>query len=193
MRIIAGELRSRKLTRPPPGVRPTSDRVRESLFTRLGALAGMRVLDLFAGSGALSVEALSRGASEVVCIDCSAPAVAVVRRNLCELGVEDRARVFMGDAVAWARRLARAGERFDVIFVDPPYASDEVARSLRTIAQEGLLSDPGVVVVETAKRHALDPIDGLRVRDERNYGDTVVIWLVRAAEDLAEPAIETAD
>lgn len=184
MRVVAGELRSRRLLRPPPGVRPTSDFVRESLFARLGDLQDARVLDLFGGTGALSIEALSRGARDAVLVERSARALGVIRQNLETLGLVDRARVLRGDASSWVARLAAAGERFDVVFVDPPYDSDEAARALGAIGEVALLSPDGAVVLESAKRHALsvlcERVPALALVDEWEYGDTLVSRWVKA-------------
>ncbi|MFP6624553.1 MAG: 16S rRNA (guanine(966)-N(2))-methyltransferase RsmD [Myxococcota bacterium] len=177
MRVVGGELRSRRLARPPAGVRPTSDRVREALFGRLGDLRGCRVLDLFAGTGALAIEALSRGAETAVLIDRSARALNVVRANLESLDLGSRARVICGDAAKAVRRLESA-DCFDLVFVDPPYESDRLAPALAALVDADLLAAEAMVVVENSKRHALEPVAGLAVRDERSYGDTRLTWLV---------------
>lgn len=189
MRIVGGELGSRRLVRAPAGVRPTSDRVRESVFGWLGEVAGLRVLDLYAGTGALAIESLSRGAKEAVFVDRAAGSLRVIHQNLAQLGLEDRSRVLRGDAARCARRLGRSGERFDLIFVDPPYDAGEAGRALSAIVEADLLVCTGTVVVETAKRHPLPPAPGLSVLDERCYGDTRVNRLVR--DD--RPAEETTE
>jgi 16S rRNA (guanine966-N2)-methyltransferase len=180
LRIIAGTLRGRTLTAPPSGVRPTSDRVRESLFSRLGDVEGCRVLDLFAGSGALGIEALSRGAESLVAVDRAGRSVAAIERNLERLGVDDQARVMRSEARGALKRLAAAGERFDLVFLDPPYDADAVVPALSALVESGVLGSEATVVVETAKRHPLEPVDGLVLRDQRTYGDTVLSWLVPA-------------
>lgn len=177
MRIVGGELRSRRLARPPEGVRPTTDRVRESLFARLGDLRGVRVLDLFAGTGALAIEALSRGAEAAVLVDHSARSLNAIRENLASLGLESRARVIRGDAAKTSRRLRGTG-RFDLVFLDPPYDSAQVGPALAALVEADLLAPDATVVVESPKRHALAPVAGLTVRDARTYGDTRLTWLV---------------
>jgi 16S rRNA (guanine966-N2)-methyltransferase len=177
MRVIGGELRSRRLARPPDGVRPTSDRVRESLFATLGDVSGARVLDLFAGTGALAIEALSRGAEGAVLVEKASRALQVIRENLASLDLEGAARVIKGDASRAARQLAGEPD-FDLVFCDPPYGSDELVQTLEAVLRAGLLAPSAVVVVESAKRHSLPPVRGLRVRDERTYGDTTLTWLV---------------
>jgi pantetheine-phosphate adenylyltransferase len=160
---------------PAAGVRPTSDRVREALFARLGELAGARVLDLYAGSGALGIEALSRGATGAVFVERSAAAAAVLRANLDALGLRDQSQLVRGDVGAAVRRLGRAARRFDLVFLDPPYGSpDEAPKALRTIATSGILAPGATVVVETARGGELPTPEGLERLDERRYGDTVI-------------------
>lgn len=167
MRIVGGELRGRPL-RTPPGrdVRPTADRVREAVFNALYSLGdvvdGADVVDLFAGSGALGLEALSRGARHATFVERSAAARRVLLDNVERLGVGDRATVVAADAVAW---LGAARRRFDVALVDPPYAFDEWATVLDAL-------DAGVVVVESGRDVDAGPRWEL-VR-HRRYGGTVV-------------------
>ena len=122
LRIVAGTFRGRKLASPPEGVRPTSDRVREALFGRLGDLNGLAVLDLFAGTGALGFEAVSRGASELVCVDQSSRAMATLEKNAGRLGLEGEIQCIRSPAQTALRRLHAEGRQFDLIFLDPPYA-----------------------------------------------------------------------
>jgi 16S rRNA (guanine966-N2)-methyltransferase len=178
MRVIAGELGGRKLQTPAGGVRPTSDRVREALFQRLGDFADARVLDLYAGSGALGIEALSRGAARAVFVERSARAVAVVRANLAQLGIADRARVVHADAIAAIRSLARGSERFDLVFADPPYASDELARTFAVLGEAGIVVPGGMLVAETQQRVEVPDAPGFAELDRRRYGDSVLVRLV---------------
>jgi 16S rRNA (guanine966-N2)-methyltransferase len=179
VRVIAGCLRGRRLRVPSAGVRPTADRVREALFARLGDLEGARVLDLYAGSGALGIEALSRGAVSAVFVERASAVAAVLRGNLHVLELECRSELIRGDAPGRVRRLAEAGRRFDLVFVDPPYARrDELERALRAIATSGILAPGARVVVETARGIELPAVSGLELLDERRYGDTVIHRLV---------------
>jgi 16S rRNA (guanine966-N2)-methyltransferase len=149
--------------------------VREALFARLGDLSGAFVLDLFGGSGALGIEALSRGAARAVFVERSGVVAAVLRENLEDLGVQDRARVVRGEAAGVVRRLAATGERFDLALVDPPYAEPETAlRALRSLATSGILAPRATVVVEAPRRAAPPQVEGLEPVDERRYGDTVI-------------------
>jgi 16S rRNA (guanine966-N2)-methyltransferase len=177
VRITGGRLSGRRLTVPAGDVRPTADRVRESLFARLGDLSGARVLDLFAGSGALGFEALSRGAAFVVFADHAPGALAAVRRNAEALGVADAVELQRGDAVAVLRRIAGTVP-FDLVFLDPPYASDRLGEALAELVASRLLAPEALVVAEADRRHPPPAVPGLAVVDERRYGDTSITWWV---------------
>jgi 16S rRNA (guanine966-N2)-methyltransferase len=166
VRVVAGEFRGRRLA-APRGVRtrPTADRVREALFSMLGDMSGLRVLDLFAGSGALGIEALSRGAESAVFVERDARSAAVIERNLASLGLDER--VVTQDAM---RFLARAEGMFDLVLCDPPYDSASrlagpLAERLPAITVEG-----GRIVTESDKRMPLEL--PLPLLTERTYGDT---------------------
>lgn len=170
MRVVAGAFKGRRLQAPPArGVRPTLDRVREALFSILGPIDGLRVLDLFAGSGALGIEAASRGAGEVVFVDGDPRSVAAVRRNLAIVGLE--APVHRRDALAFlADAVAADGPRFELVFVDPPYSSaDRVAGPLTELLP-GALTESARIVTESDKRQPL--LLDLPLALERTYGDT---------------------
>ena len=150
MRIIGGKYRSRVLTEfAGENVRPTSDRAREALFNILALkIYGARVLDLFAGSGALGIESLSRGAKEVVFNDFSKDSVAIVKKNLATLKIPvngAEAKVMQGDYLAC---LDGARGQFDLIFIDPPYRMDYGEKALKKIAEKGLLSENGIAMYE---------------------------------------------
>ncbi len=155
MRIIAGAYRSRIL-RSLKGLslRPTSDRLRETIFNVLGpSVSGARFLDLFAGTGAIGIEALSRGASEVVFVENHPPAAALIRRNLDSLGIESGATVLAIDVLRGLETLARklnvAGARFDYVFLDPPYAAaEDYERALKFLGSSDLVAIGGIVVTE---------------------------------------------
>ena len=150
-------------------------------------LGGSRVLDLCAGTGAVAIEALSRGAESAVMIEQSNRSLAVIRRNLAALGLEPRGRVIRGDSARVIPKLA-SGEPFDLVFLDPPYDSDRLVPALEALASSGVLARGATVVVETAKRHSLAAVPGLVVRDERTYGDTRLTWLEPSGE--ADPETE---
>lgn len=183
MRVIAGRFGGRRLLDAPrEGVRPTSDRVREALFARLGALDDCRVLDLYAGTGTLGIEALSRGAAHTTFIERSRAALAVLGRNLTALGLAEEGvvRVMRGDVATALRRLARDAEMFDRVFIDPPYESAEAVRALEALVAGGLLAPDAEVVVEASRRHPVGPVPGLVRLDERRYGDTLIVRLAPA-------------
>ena len=169
MRVVAGRLGGRRL-RAPRGreTRPTSDRVREALFSMLGPLDGVRVLDLFAGSGALAIEALSRGAAEAVLVERDPRAVAAIERNLEPLGAS--AVVRRRDVLAYLRESAEGP--FDLVFADPPY--DAASGLAAPLGEElpKLVSEGARIVIESDKRKQLVlPLPLLR---ERTYGDTAI-------------------
>ena len=167
MRVVAGEFKGRRLHAPRGRrTRPTADRVREALFSILGDVGGLRVLDLFAGSGALGIEALSRGASAAVFVDRDPRAIAAIRRNLDAIGV--RAELHRRDVLGFVS--AAAGEAYDLVLADPPY--DCAARLGGALSQSlpGLLTDEARIVTESDKRAPLE-LD-LPLLTERTYGDT---------------------
>jgi len=165
---------------PPPEVRPTSDRVREALFAILGDVRGLRVLDLYAGTGALGIEALSRGAESCTFVDRSVRSLAVLRRNLDALGLCGRSRVVRSEVLRRLRSWSRVAQppTFDLVFLDPPYESAEIEEALAALVTGRLVSRGGEVVVESAKRHPWSAPAGLDLVDERRYGDTLVCLLV---------------
>ncbi len=175
MRIIAGKHRGLKLV-PFAGkeIRPTSDRVKESVFQILSdRLEGARVLDLFAGSGALGLECLSRGAGEVVFNDHSAESLAVLRKNLA--AAKESAKVYRLDYLACLKTVAGP---FDLIFCDPPYRMDCMGEILTLVAKRELLSAGGLVVAESERKIA--PPCGFEEADARNYGRTSVVFFKRS-------------
>ncbi len=186
MRITGGRLAGRRLRVPRADVRPTADRVRESLFARLGDLEGRRVLDLFAGSGALGFEALSRGAASVVFVDFSQKVIDTLRENAAALRVSDAVVLQRGEASAVLGRLTGTPP-FDLVFLDPPYAGAGLAAALRALAESPLLAPDALVVAESDRRHPPAPIEGLAAIDERRYGDTLITWFVPGGSVTAAP------
>jgi 16S rRNA (guanine(966)-N(2))-methyltransferase RsmD len=164
--------------------------VRQSLFARLGDLSGVAVLDLFAGTGALGIEALSRGATRAVFAERARPALACLEANLAELGLGPASRVLRGDVAASLRRLARESERFELILLDPPYGTLELSPALREIVRGALLRPEGTLVLETSWRHPPGDVPGLRRADERRYGETLVLCYELAPADAGEAGEE---
>jgi 16S rRNA (guanine966-N2)-methyltransferase len=187
-RIIAGAARGARLEVPGAGTRPTSDRVRESLFGALEALSaitGARVLDLYAGSGALGLEALSKGAVSADLVERGRQAAAVTRRNaavVAKAGGVSAARVHEGTVDAF---LQRSAGPFDLVFTDPPYDLDDATMTADLVALAPLLSPDAVVVVERARRST--PPDfgaaGLELFREKSYGDTTLWWAEPTADE----------
>jgi 16S rRNA (guanine966-N2)-methyltransferase len=182
VRVVAGSARGRPL-RAPPGdrVRPTSDRVREATFNALGSLGlveGARVLDLFAGTGALGIEALSRGADRAWFVDDDARSLAVVRANLAATGLGERARVIRADVIAWLAGDGAPADttefRFDLALVDPPYRFDRWAELLAML--------PAPWAVAESDRPLPEP-PGWRPVRTRRYGGTVTTFLHRPDPD----------
>lgn len=190
-RIVAGSAGGRTIRVPPQGTRPTSDRVREALFSRLEHLRvvdGARVLDLFAGSGALGIEAASRGAAAVTLVESARPAAQVCRRNVAALGIGGVVVVVAEPAERFVRQSVDAP--WDLVFLDPPYELDEDGLAGVLAGLVGALAGSAVVVVERSARSP-EPRwpAGLGRSDRRAYGDTVV-WFADAthgSEALASP------
>jgi 16S rRNA (guanine966-N2)-methyltransferase len=177
MRVIGGNVRGRRL-RVPKGMalRPTGARVKGALFNILPRdLSGMRLLDLFAGTGNVTIEALSRGIAQAVLVDASAQSARAIRDNLRMLGLTDRARLLTMPVDRAVRQLARQREAFDLIFLDPPYGRSLAERTLKIIADGSILRPNGTLVAEHSVR---DPIGArygaLKMQSQRRYGDTIL-------------------
>jgi 16S rRNA (guanine966-N2)-methyltransferase len=184
MRVIAGHLGGRRLYAPRGRTtRPTSDRVREALFSMLGPVDGVSVLDLFAGTGALGIEALSRGAAKALFVERDAAAVAALRDNLARLGLgEPQARVRVGDALSALRSARKTPETYDLVFVDPPY--DQLRDSERelTALLPAVLAQGARVVIESDRRAPAEL--PLAVARSKRYGDTTIT--IHSTEDKDE-------
>jgi 16S rRNA (guanine966-N2)-methyltransferase len=174
VRVIAGELGGRRLAAPSgQRTRPTSDRVREALFAMLGPLQGETVLDLFAGSGALGIEALSRGAARAVFVEREPAAARVLARNLDALGIApERAELRRVDVLVALRRARAGAETYDLVFIDPPYRLAQQWGAQLAEALPAILAPGARVVAESDRRAQLDL--GLPASTERRYGDTSI-------------------
>ena len=181
MRIVGGELRGRPLAGPGSNaIRPTADRLRQSLFDILvhghgDAVAGARVLDLFAGTGALGLEALSRGARFALFVEDSAEARAIIRTNVETLGQTGRSRIFRRDAT----RLGEIGTLapFDLAFADPPYGAGLGEQALAAALAGGWLAEGALCVLEERAGTGIAPIAGLAVVDNREIGESRLVFL----------------
>jgi 16S rRNA (guanine966-N2)-methyltransferase len=185
MRVGGGSARGKRLTARGSGqIRPTSSMVADALFNSLGPrVQGARVLDLFAGTGRLGIEALSRGAEHAVFVERDARNAGVIRTNLAAAGVAARGGVRRGDALAAVATLAAEGRRYDLIVIDPPYGRELQREALRRISAADLLAPGGLAVAEGHWRDDPGDIDGLaRVRSSR-YGETALWVYARAAKE----------
>ena len=187
MRIVGGEFRGRVLMAPPGrATRPTADRVREALFDILASAAlargatgleGVAALDVFAGSGALGFEALSRGAARAAFVENDPAALAVLAANIRKLGVEDRAAILRQDAT----RLGKTAAHFGLVMLDPPYRSGLAPAALAALARHGWIGPGATIVVEVAAGEPFAPPEGLfAIADERRYGAARLVFLAAA-------------
>ena len=178
MRVIAGALKGRRLAPVKGRIRPTGAKVREAIFDILGnAVVQARVLDLFAGTGALGIEALSRGAQEAVFVEDNPESLKVLRRNLAALDLKDRSKVLPVPVHQALRKLAVQGEDFDLAFLDPPYGGEKAAAALEDLAKAEIMAANTWVVAEHSRRDSLPETAGnLRRRELRRYGDTQVAF-----------------
>jgi len=183
MRVTAGVAKGTRLrTAARAATRPTSDMVKEALFNALAPrLEEARVLDLFAGTGGLGIEALSRGAGAAVFVEREPRGAAMIRENLRAARLEARGEVRRANALTEVASLAAQGARFDVIVLDPPYGQELAGRTLRAIAAAGALAPGGVAVAEGHWRDDPGEIEGLRRTRSARYGETA-LWFYEAAE-----------
>jgi 16S rRNA (guanine966-N2)-methyltransferase len=175
MRVVAGTAKGRRLAPVPAGTRPVSDRAREGLFSSLGpSVEGARVLDLYAGTGAMGIEALSRGASAATFVEAGLPAIATIKENLDRTGLAETARVVRTDVL---RFLRESGEPYDLCLADPPYDAPPETLDALVEALPGRLSPPGWILALTrpAKGYIpVIPVNWLVARRLR-YGDTLIL------------------
>ncbi|HEX6543397.1 MAG TPA: 16S rRNA (guanine(966)-N(2))-methyltransferase RsmD [Ktedonobacterales bacterium] len=188
MRVISGSARGRKLKSPRSSeTRPIMDRVKTALFDILAPeIMGMRVLDLFAGTGAVGIEALSRGAESATFIERSPEAWRLVRENLVITGLSDRAEVLRADAFAYLQQAAAANRRYDLVYVAPPQYEGLAARALAQLDAAPLTEPDGLVIVQIhpQERASLDALSLKRLRryDERKYGSTLLLFYTHDEE-----------
>jgi 16S rRNA (guanine966-N2)-methyltransferase len=174
LRVAGGEARGRRL-KSPKGIRPTQGLVKEAIFNLVGpGIADVHVLDLFAGSGALGIEALSRGAAGVTFVDREPRGLAILRQNLDALDLKARARVVRSDVVRWLESSPGEITRAGFVFMDPPYDDVVLDRALKVI--DGVVSD-ATVIAEHSRRQELPALARLHVDRQRRYGDTMVTVL----------------
>ena len=174
LRVSGGEARGRRL-KAPKNIRPTQGLVKQAMFNLAGpGIADAHVLDLFAGSGAIGIEALSRGASDATFVDREPRGLAILRQNLDALGLKERARVVRGDVVRWLETSPEAVKEASFIFLDPPYDDPVIDRALKVLDRE---VEGATVIAEHSRRQELPHLTRLQLDRRRRYGDTVVTVL----------------
>ncbi len=180
MRVISGTAKGKKLNSLEGlETRPTLDRVKEAVFNIIQFdIKDSVVLDLFSGSGALGIEALSRGAKEAILCDASSKAIKIINKNLEETRLKDKAKVINSDYLETLSKIK--DKKFDIIFLDPPYKSDYVEKSIEYISKYNLLAENGIIIVETNDENKIDKINAkkdLEVYDTRKYGIAIIIFI----------------
>jgi 16S rRNA (guanine(966)-N(2))-methyltransferase RsmD len=180
MRIIGGKFKSRLISMPKGvDIRPTQDKVREAIFNIMGDIAGRSVLELFAGSGAFGIEAISRGAGHVTFVDNNPRCIEQIKRSLESLEIDGgQYDVIRADAVKIIPKMRAQDKKFNIVFLDPPYYKELAKNCLLSINSYDILARIGLVLVEHFKKDILPTdLDGLRFIQERRYGDTIVTLL----------------
>jgi 16S rRNA (guanine966-N2)-methyltransferase len=183
MRVISGTSKGRKLvTRRGQILRPTSGRIKESIFGILGGdVAGKGVLDLFAGTGNLGIEALSRGARKAFFVERERQALHVIQKNLSQCGMEGQSEILPIDAIRAIRILEARGESFDLIFMDPPYERGLVEKTLEKLKTHRIYHESSILIVQRDRREPLpETFEGWTLSRERRIGDTIVSFLMPA-------------
>lgn len=176
MRVISGSARGLKLNTPVDyDIRPTTDRVKESMFNIIAPyIYDAVVLDLFSGSGALGIEALSRGAKEAYFCDKDPKSISVTKSNIAKAKLEDRSTVIVGDYIKGIKNFSDRNLKADLIFIDPPYYEGLFEEVLGSIISNGILAKDGILLVEHDYNTSINHVDGLKVQKEKKYGKTAV-------------------
>ena len=182
MRVISGTARGKKLiSLEGLDTRPTLDRVKEAVFNILQFnLKNAKILDLFSGSGALAIEALSRGANKAVLCDYSKNAVKIINKNLEDTRLKEKAEVLNKDYLETLKILKKQTEKFDIIFLDPPYKTDYIYMAIDKILEYNLLAEDGIIVAETDDENKIEEIkkiEGIEIYDARKYGIVHIIFI----------------
>ena len=182
MRVISGTARGKKLSSLEGlETRPTLDRVKEAVFNILQFdLKDAKILDLFSGSGALAIEALSRGAKEAILCDNSNKAVQIINKNLKDTRLDNKAKVIKKDYLSTIQQLHDESKKFDIIFLDPPYKTNYVINAIEQIIEQNLLEEKGIIIVETDDKNKIEEIkknNSIEVYDERKYGIVFIIFV----------------
>ncbi len=183
LRIISGKQRGLQLKVPPNDVRPTTDFVREAIFSMLFDVSNLEVLDLYSGSGALGIECFSRGAKRITFVENSRDVLNIIKKNISLLKDCNNTSVVSGDAIDF---LKRTQQRFDLIFVDPPYATSPYTDILTIIKSRDLLNQGGTIVFEMESKKEVEAIEGFEVVKNRKYGITRVMFFQHVTETESE-------
>ncbi len=170
LRIIAGLYRHRRILFPHNGTRPTKDKVREAIFSSLGEISGFDFLDLYAGSGSMGLEALSRGADSATFIDNSVECIRVIRENITSLEVNDKARAILSSVESGLTTLSNEGKSFDLIYIDPPYDEEKYQENLETISHLSLLKKNGIIIIESNHPLNDDDYPDYIITKQKNFG-----------------------
>ncbi len=182
LRVISGTAKGHKLKTPKGmNTRPTTDMIKESLFNILQShIPGARVLDLFAGTGSLGIEALSRGASLAVFVDSRIDCVSIIRENLEHTKLTTKAEIYRSD---WKNALLKLGNsrKFDVIFLDPPYHKNFLQQALNSLSINDIINDEGIIAVERSKSDKLEIAQNLELIEDRLYGETALSFYKKTA------------
>jgi 16S rRNA (guanine(966)-N(2))-methyltransferase RsmD len=182
MRVVSGEAKGRRLKSPVKEcIRPTADRVKETLFDIIGdRIREARVLDLFAGTGSLGIEALSRGARSILFVDVAKQAIRLISDNLIRTDLQERAEIWRTDALRAIARLGKKGRRFEIALLDPPYEYGHIERIMRRYQQADLSTPESMIVVEHHKKTVLpDGVESMYRFLEKRFGDTVLSFYQR--------------
>lgn len=180
MRVIAGTAKGLKLEAPKGDrVRPALDKVKGAIFNILFDVTGLSVLDLFAGTGAVGIEALSRGASVAVFVEAWKPAALTIRKNLEHCKLNDKARIIEDRVSSAIRRLNKNAKCFDLVFVDPPYLKNFVNSTLTQLSKSRILGENSQIIVEHHPKEPIKDIEGLVLTDSRKYGQTLIDFVRR--------------
>lgn len=188
MRVISGSARGLRLKAPEGfSTRPTTDRIKESLFNIISAdLYGCRFLDLFSGSGAIGIEALSRGAELAVMVDTDYRSIKIINDNIRAARFENRSEVFKCDVSSAVSRLGMRNAKFDIIFMDPPYNKDYVNSTLRYIVEADILEDDGYIIAEQSQEDSAPDIEGLDVFRIKDYKITKMTFLKKSNPNMED-------
>jgi len=187
MRIVGGKYRGKRIDYPKLGtVRPTQDRVKEALFNVIAKeVPGSVVVELFAGSGSLALEAISRGASRAVFVDINPACLKIIRKNIGSIDSQSISEVYKADALKAIERFEKRGVKFNIVFVDPPYHKGLPKKTLIKLARHDILWQNNIIIIEHSKRELIPEVEGINLLMQRQYGDTVLSYCRKAIKSFS--------